>query len=164
MIMGTDRPQCAWWPRADKSAGSRFEHAKRTRRARHGDMPWQSNHRHADFQFAYKTLSCGNLREFWQTPTVSKITENVLPNKRLDTLGHFGEISVLYLYCTFRLREIDRPAASNAHFRMRRFDSDVVYYNLSYCLPDGTRTFCTCPLRQVFIHPSLLLDSLHYAA
>ena len=60
----------------------------------------ESNHRHADFQFAYKTVSYGNLREFCQTITVNEMVEKALMNKRLCTLCNLSEISQLYLYCT----------------------------------------------------------------
>jgi hypothetical protein len=60
----------------------------------------ESNHRHADFQLACKTISYGNLREFCQTIAVSKITEKALMNKLLGAQANFGKISQLYLYCT----------------------------------------------------------------
>jgi len=61
----------------------------------------ESNHRHADFQFAYKTVSYGNLGEFRQTPGVREIIEKTLMNKRLGTNANFGETSALHLYYTF---------------------------------------------------------------
>ena len=45
----------------------------------------ESNHRHADFQFAYKTVSYGNVREFQETRAVGKINRKALTNKRLGT-------------------------------------------------------------------------------
>jgi len=61
----------------------------------------ESNHRHAYFQFACKTVSYGNLWEFRQTRSVQEIIEKALMNKRLGTIAHSGEISALHLNCTF---------------------------------------------------------------
>lgn len=54
----------------------------------------------ADPQFAYKTVSYGNLRKFRETRVVIKIAQKALMNKRLRTKDNFGKISQLYLYCT----------------------------------------------------------------
>lgn len=60
-----------------------------------------------------RTVSYRNLREFLQTMAVRKIAEKVMSNKRLGTKANSGNISALYLYCTFARARIaeSHPAA-----------------------------------------------------